>query len=117
MQNLLVTSTLTRCTDPYPVTSAKSTPEPNKVNQEEEPHEPNEGTPNGVGNANDDVDEEMVDAEADEDPISKDTEMKEEKAEEDSAENFEKGSDSISLGDPSPTSEQHNNITSQHSIS
>lgn len=111
-KNLLVTSTLTRCTDPYPATPAKSPPEPDKVIQEE-PHDPIEGTPNGVGNASDDLDEEMVDAEDDEYPTSKDTEMKEEKAEEDSAENSEKSSDSVPSGEPSSTSEQHNDLTSQ----
>ncbi|KAH0461169.1 hypothetical protein IEQ34_008744 [Dendrobium chrysotoxum] len=105
-KNLLVTSTLTICTDPYPATPAKKPPEPNEVIQEE-PHDPNEGTTNGVGNRINDADEEMVDAEADEDPTNKDTEMKEEKGEEDSTENLEKNSEPIPLGKPSSTVEQH----------
>ncbi|KAL0902858.1 hypothetical protein M5K25_028470 [Dendrobium thyrsiflorum] len=105
-KNLLVTSTLSICTDPYPATSAKKPPEPNEVIQEE-PHDPNEGTANGVGNRTNDADEEMVDAEADEDPTNKDTEMKEDKGEEDSTESLEKNSESIPLGKPSSPVEQH----------
>ncbi|PKU63711.1 hypothetical protein MA16_Dca014271 [Dendrobium catenatum] len=101
-KNLLVTSTLTICTDPYPATPAKKPPEPNKVIQEE-PHDPNEDATNGIN----DADEEMVDAEADEDPPNKDTEMKEEKGEEDLTENLEKNSEPIPLGKPSSTVEQH----------
>ncbi|KAI0510380.1 hypothetical protein KFK09_010981 [Dendrobium nobile] len=101
-KNLLVTSTLTICTDPYPATPAKKPPEPIKVIHEE-PHDPNEGAANGIN----DADEEMVDAEADEDPTNKDTEMKEEKGEEDLTENLEKNSEPIPLGKPSSTVEQH----------
>ncbi|XP_058100970.1 uncharacterized protein LOC131245486 isoform X2 [Magnolia sinica] len=64
-KNLLVTSTLTVCTDPYPLTTIKTALELDKGSEEPQAH-PNP-TQNGllaiVGNG----DEEMVDAEVDED--------------------------------------------------
>ncbi|XP_020583290.1 serine/threonine-protein phosphatase 4 regulatory subunit 2 isoform X2 [Phalaenopsis equestris] len=98
-KNLLVTSTLTRCNDPYPEAPAKRPTEPNKVIPEE-PLDPNENS-NGVGNASNDVDEEMVDAEADEEFTSKDADMKEEKTVDDSTENSEKNSEPIPSAEPS----------------
>ncbi|KAG0450662.1 hypothetical protein HPP92_026820 [Vanilla planifolia] len=66
-KNLLVTSTLSRCTDPYPAPQAEGSAEQS------------EATHYGAVNKNDNEDEEMVDAEADEDIESKGLDGKEEK--------------------------------------
>lgn len=98
-KNLLVTSTLTMCTDPYPAIPTKKPPKSPQEN-------PNEGARDGVENVNIDGDEEMIDAEADEDPTTKDTEMKEGKVEEDS---------STGNSDPCTTLEQPSAATEERS--
>lgn len=72
-KNLLVTSTLTVCTDPYPRTVSPKPAEPVRVI--EESHDHSAPVPNGVQTIAGDGDEEMVEAEADEDAPSVDTEI------------------------------------------
>ncbi|KAJ8467536.1 hypothetical protein OPV22_030088 [Ensete ventricosum] len=76
-KNLLVTSTLTMCTEPYP----------GELGQKHKPGMENEITkekpvPNGVETPIGDGDEEMTDAEASESTDTADTEMQEEKVQE-----------------------------------
>ncbi|PKA62255.1 hypothetical protein AXF42_Ash016047 [Apostasia shenzhenica] len=102
-KNLLVTSTLTMCTDPYPATPTDMPDEP-EVLQESLDYQ--KGTPNGIGKANADDDEEMLDAESTEELTNKDTEMKEERLDDDSTSNFERNSEYNSSEEHCETSEQ-----------
>lgn len=72
-KNLLVTSTLTVCTDPYPRTVSPKPAEPDRVIEESHAHAA--PVPNGLKTIAGDGDEEMVEAEADEDAPSVDTEI------------------------------------------
>ncbi|KAK1294080.1 hypothetical protein QJS10_CPA16g01481 [Acorus calamus] len=77
-KNLLVTSTISKCTDPYPPPpTLHGQSEPAEVN-EEMPNNPSSPIENGVEPVEGDVDEEMVDAETNEE----DTNMGAEKEEE-----------------------------------
>lgn len=100
-QNLLVTSTLTMCTEPYP----------GELGQKHKPGRENKITkenpvPNGVETPVGDGDEEMTDAEASESTDTADTEMQEEKASETPPCKPETGSDSNTSGGACATSEQ-----------
>ncbi|WOL10353.1 hypothetical protein Cni_G19108 [Canna indica] len=75
-KNLLVTSTLRICTDPYPGAMGQKH---NTDNGNELPQEMSTPVPNGIETAAGDGDEEMTDAEADEEATIADTEMREEK--------------------------------------
>ncbi|KAJ6794137.1 serine/threonine-protein phosphatase 4 regulatory subunit 2 isoform X1 [Iris pallida] len=114
-KNLLVTSTLTICCDPYPTTVVQK---PAETERSEELHGHADPVPNGVENMAADVDEEMVEADIDEDapseeadPQNIDTEMQVESVSEASERNTE-------TSDPTPpivtcTSEQKNTGTPQ----
>ncbi|XP_065021115.1 uncharacterized protein LOC135646005 [Musa acuminata AAA Group] len=100
-KNLLVTSTLTMCTEPYP----------GELGQKHKPGRENEITkenpvPNGVETPVGDGDEEMTDAEASESTDTADTEMQEEKASETPPCKPETGSDSNTSSEACATSEQ-----------
>ncbi|KAL6909892.1 hypothetical protein ACP4OV_001551 [Aristida adscensionis] len=88
-KNLLVTSTIAKCTDPYPATAAHGPPglEGTQivaenieaiVEPERAPEQP-AAVPNGTEHASGDGDEEMTDAEADEASDSRDVEMQDDK--------------------------------------
>lgn len=72
-KNLLVTSTLAVCTDPYPRPVSPKPAEPDRVIEESHAH--SSPVPNGVQTVAGDGDEEMVEAEADEDAPGVDTEI------------------------------------------
>ncbi|XP_037464746.1 serine/threonine-protein phosphatase 4 regulatory subunit 2-like [Triticum dicoccoides] len=85
-KNLLVTSTITKCTEPYPTAHGPNSEGPviteNTGSVAVEPERPVEhpaAVPNGTQYAGGDGDEEMADAEAEELPGSHDVEMQEEK--------------------------------------
>ncbi|KAJ6847794.1 serine/threonine-protein phosphatase 4 regulatory subunit 2 isoform X1 [Iris pallida] len=69
-KNLLVTSTLTICCDPYPTSMIQ---EPAETKKSEELQGRADPVPNGVENMAADVDEEMVEADIDEDAPSEET--------------------------------------------
>lgn len=97
-----MTSTLTKCTDPYPTAPGQITDDADKES-EGPPNERSNPVPNGVENAGGDGDEEMTDAEADGDGNSAnpdDTEMQEQK---DSSEAF--GGESEIVSDSAPPTE------------
>ncbi|MQL76929.1 hypothetical protein Taro_009340 [Colocasia esculenta] len=77
-ENLLVTSTLTRCTDPYPVPGAEKQPEPGvSGKQAQEPSHPVlAGAENSAGG---DGDEEMAEAETEEANTDKRQKIEEER--------------------------------------
>uniref|UniRef100_A0ACD6AK70 Uncharacterized protein n=1 Tax=Avena sativa TaxID=4498 RepID=A0ACD6AK70_AVESA len=85
-KTLLVTSTITKCTDPYPAahcpnsegTAITENTDPVDIRPETLP-EHSAAVPNGTEHAGSDGDEEMADAEAEAAPISHDVEMQEEK--------------------------------------
>ncbi|XP_020091305.1 serine/threonine-protein phosphatase 4 regulatory subunit 2 [Ananas comosus] len=97
-KNLLVTSTLTKCTDPYPTAPGQITDDTDKES-EGPPNEHSNPVPNGVENAGGDGDEEMTDAEPDGDGNSTnpDTEMQEQK---DSSEALDGDSEIVSNSAP-----------------
>ncbi|VAI73199.1 unnamed protein product [Triticum turgidum subsp. durum] len=85
-KNLLVTSTITKCTEPYPTAHGPNSEGPviteNTGSVDVEPERPAEhpaAVPNGTQYAGGDGDEEMADAEAEGLPGSHDVEMQEEK--------------------------------------
>lgn len=85
-KNLLVTSTLTKCTEPYPTAHGPNSEGPviteNTGSVDVEPErlaEHPSAVPNGTQYAGGDGDEEMADAEAEVSPGSHDVEMQEEK--------------------------------------
>ncbi|XP_042422345.1 serine/threonine-protein phosphatase 4 regulatory subunit 2-like [Zingiber officinale] len=82
-KNLLVTSTLSKCTEPYPGVLGKKH---EAVSGNETPNEKTIPISNGVEPAAGDRDEEMTDAETVEDATIADTEMQEHKASETSTE-------------------------------
>ncbi|CAN6207901.1 unnamed protein product [Urochloa humidicola] len=92
-KNLLVTSTLTKCTDPYPAAHGPPSSDCTQITEnsgpvDEEPESTPEHTtavPNGTEHVAGDGDEEMADAEAEEVSGSLDVEMQEDKP--DQAEN------------------------------
>uniref|UniRef100_A0ACD5V9J3 Uncharacterized protein n=1 Tax=Avena sativa TaxID=4498 RepID=A0ACD5V9J3_AVESA len=86
-KTLLVTSTITKCTDPYPAAHGLNSEgtaaitektDPVDIVPETVPEHP-AAVPNGAEHAGGDGDEEMADAEAEAVPISHDVEMQEEK--------------------------------------
>ncbi|XP_073011028.1 uncharacterized protein [Typha latifolia] len=87
-KNLLVTSTLTMSTDPYPTALGQRVDEGDK--EREELHDHSNPVSNGVETTAADGDEEMTDAEADENVGNPDTEMQEEKANETSDQNADR---------------------------
>ncbi|XP_074571237.1 uncharacterized protein LOC141827808 [Curcuma longa] len=89
-KNLLVTSTLSKCTEPYPGV-LRQKHEPGSGN--ETPYEKPIPISNGVEPAAGDRDEEMTDAETVEDATIADTEMQEHKASETSTDETEPVSD------------------------
>lgn len=104
-KNLLVTSTLTMCTDPYPTELVQKPAESDKAS--EVPSVQTDPVPNGVETVAGDGDEEMADAEANAGTPNTNSEMQEEKV----AEASDSGSDLGSDANPSPelcTGEQQN---------
>lgn len=95
-----MTSTLTKCTDPYPTAPGQITDDADKES-EGPPNEQSNPVPNGVENAGGggDGDEEMTDAESDGDGNSAnpDTEMQEQK---DSSEALDGDSEIVSDSAP-----------------
>lgn len=87
LQNLLVTSTIAKCTDPYPAAHGPPSSDCTQITEnsglvDEEPEStPEHSTtvPNGTEHAAGDGDEEMADAEAEEVSGSHDVEMQEDK--------------------------------------
>lgn len=87
LQNLLVTSTITKCTDPYPAAHGPPSSECTQITEnsgpvDEEPESTPEHTttvPNGTEHLTGDGDEEMTDAEVEEASASRDVEMQEDK--------------------------------------
>jgi len=73
IQNLLVTSTLTICTDPYPRAVSPKPAEPERDMEESQVH--SDPVSNGLETTAGDGDEEMVEAEADEDAPSADADV------------------------------------------
>lgn len=72
-KNLLVTSTLSVCTEPYPRPASPKSAEPDRIVEESKDH--SASVSNGVESMAGDRDEEMVEAEADEDAPRPDTEV------------------------------------------
>ncbi|KAJ0979647.1 hypothetical protein J5N97_015121 [Dioscorea zingiberensis] len=77
-KNLLVTSTITMCTEPYPTELLQKSSESDKVISDPPAHH-SSPTPNGVEALARDVDEEMIEAEANEDAMNSDMDMQEDK--------------------------------------
>ncbi|XP_038977810.1 serine/threonine-protein phosphatase 4 regulatory subunit 2-like isoform X2 [Phoenix dactylifera] len=105
-KNLLVTSTLTMCTDPYPTEVVQKPDEPDKAS--EVPCGQTDPVPNGVETVAGDGDEEMTDAEADETTPNTDTEMQEEKVTETSDSDSELRSDANPSQELCTRSEEQN---------
>ncbi|XP_010917667.2 uncharacterized protein [Elaeis guineensis] len=105
-KNLLVTSTLTMCTDPYPTEVVQKPDEPDKAS--EVPSGQTDPVPNGVETVAGDGDEEMTDAEADENTTNTDAEMQEEKVTETSDGDSDIRSDANPSQELCTSSEQQN---------
>ncbi|XP_073109454.1 uncharacterized protein [Elaeis guineensis] len=105
-KNLLVTSTLTMCTDPYPTEVVQKPDEPDKAS--EVPSGQTDPVPNGVETVAGDGDEEMTDAEADENTTNTDSEMQEEKVTETSDGDSDIRSDANPSQELCTSSEQQN---------
>lgn len=118
-KNLLVTSTLTICSEPYPIPMVHKTADPEQKSEELQGH--TDLVPNGVESVAGDGDEEMAEAEVDEDvrneetevPQNVDTEMQVESAP-DASEKDSEPSHSDSSGNPC-TDEQQSTGASQES--
>ncbi|KAH7676938.1 Protein phosphatase 4 core regulatory subunit R2 protein [Dioscorea alata] len=113
-KNLLVTSTVTRSTEPYPTELLQKSAESEKGSSEPQVHHssptPNEPqvhqsspTPNGVEALAGDADEEMVEAEADEEAVNSDMDVQEDNASEKSESTSAVAADS----DPLTNNEEH----------
>ncbi|TVU11555.1 hypothetical protein EJB05_45148 [Eragrostis curvula] len=120
-KNLLVTSTMTKCTDPYPAAhggplsseDAQTTENIGAVDavdvEPESVPEPTGAVPNGTEHAGGDGDEEMADAEAEEVSCSRDVEMQEEKPDQVSSVNPDANADAVVATEAASVSEPSSN--------